>query len=292
MACFFFEWGIYFESFTMKDAIGNFCLINGSMLPVSELEKFISVPDFPVYEVLRVEKGILLFLEDHMQRLKNTFSMVSREGEIRIESIPEQLNRLIRENKIQSGAVKLLFFFFDERFQAVFYQMQPYSPAEEEYKTGVKTISLHLERLNPNAKIWNEAFRKITHAEIQKANAFEAILVGRDGFVTEGSRSNVFFVKDKALLTSPLENVLPGITRKNVLGVCKRLNVKVEVRPISFQEIKQFDAAFLTGTTRMLVPIREIDGIVFNANNRLVERIIEGFEELVEEYVANHTTKK
>ena len=286
MACFFFEWGI------MKDAIGNFCLINGSMLPVSELEKFISVPDFPVYEVLRVEKGILLFLEDHMQRLKNTFSMVSRKGKIRIESIPEQLKRLIRENKIQSGAVKLLFFFFDERSQAVFYQMQPYGPAEEEYKTGVKTISLHLERLSPNAKIWNGAFRKITNIEIQKANAFEAILVDRDGFVTEGSRSNIFFVKDKILLTSPLENVLPGITRKNVLGVCKRLHVKVEVRPISFQEIKQFDAAFLTGTTRILVPIREIDGIVFNANNRLVERIIEGFEELVEEYVANHTTKK
>jgi branched-chain amino acid aminotransferase len=276
----------------MKDAIGNFCLINDKMVSVSELGKFILVPDFPVYEVLRVEKGILLFLDDHMQRLKNTFSMVSWEGKTQIENIPEQLNKLIRENNIQSGAVKLLFFYFEERFQVVFYQMQPYSPNEEEYKTGVKTISLHLERLNPNAKIWNEAFRKITNAEIQKADAFEAVLIDRDGFVTEGSRSNIFFVKDETLFTPPLENVLPGITRKNVLEVCKRLNVKVDIRPISFDEISYFDAAFLTGTTRIQVPISKIDELEFNADNRLVERIIGGFKELVDEYISNLTIKK
>jgi branched-chain amino acid aminotransferase len=271
----------------MKDAIGNFCLVNDQMVPVSELGKFISVPDFPVYEVLRIEKGILLFLDDHMQRLRNTFSMVSWEGNTQIGPIPGQLKKLILENNIQSGAVKLLFFYFDEKFQVVFYQMKPYSPAEEEYKTGVKTISLHMERLNPNAKIWNEAFRKITIAEIQKANAFEAVLVDRDGFVTEGSRSNIFFVKDNILFTPPLEHVLPGITRKNVLEICKRLNVKVEVYPISFHEINHFDAAFLTGTTRILVPICKIDDISFNTDNQLVDLIINGFKELVKEYVDN-----
>ncbi len=272
----------------MKDAIGDFCLVNGRLLPVSELGKFISVPDFPVYEVLRVEEGTLLFLDDHLQRLKNTFSMVSWEKIVPVGPIPGQLKKLIRENKTQSGAVKLLFFFFEEKFQAIFYQMQPYSPSEEEYKTGVKAISLHLERINPNAKLWNEGFRKTTNSEIQKSSAFEAVLIDRDGFVTEGSRSNIFFVKDNILFTPPLENVLPGITRKNVLEVCKRLNVKAEVCPVSFRGIARFDAAFLTGTTRILVPVNRIDDISFNVENPLVERIIDGFGELVREYTSTH----
>ncbi len=257
------------------------------MVPVLELKKFNLVPDFPVYEVLRVEEGVLLFVEDHMQRLKNTFSIVSWEGNVSINIIPKQLAKLIEQNQIQSGAVKLLFFYFQKEFQVVFYQMQPYSPAEEEYKTGVKTISLHLERLNPNAKIWNESFRKKTNSEIQKANAFEAILVDRDGFVTEGSRSNIFFVKDNILFTPPLETVLPGVTRKNVLEVCQRMNVKVEICQISFKEIAKFDSAFLTGTTRILVPISQIGDIFFIVENPLVERIINGFKELVSEYISH-----
>ena len=269
----------------MKDAIGDYCLINDRIAPVSELGQFISVSDFPAYEVLRIKEGILLFLEDHMQRLKNTFSIVSREGIADLEPIPDQLKHLIRQNQIRSGAVKLLFFQFEGKSQSVFYQMQPYGPREEEYQTGVKAISLYLERLNPNAKIWNEAFRKTTNAEIHKAKAFEAVLINRDGFVTEGSRSNIFFVKGGILFTPPLENVLPGITRKNVMEVCKRLNIKVEVRPISFHEISQFDAAFLTGTTRIQVPIRIIDNIPFNPGNQLVEQIIDGFRELVVEYI-------
>ena len=260
------------------------------MAPVSDLEKFILVPDFPVYEVLRVEEGILLFLEDHMRRLKNTFSIVSWKGNVSINNIPKQLAKLIEQNSIQSGAVKLLFFYFQDEFQVVFYQMQPYSPAKEEYQTGVKTILLHLERLNPNAKIWNENFRKKTNREIQEKHAFEAVLVDRDGLVTEGSRSNIFFVKDNILFTPPLETVLPGITRKNVLDVCKQLNGKVEIRPVSLKEIAQFDAAFLTGTTRILVPISKIDDISFNVKNQLVERIINGFNDLVNNYIS-HTRK-
>ncbi len=270
----------------MNDAIGNFCLINERLLSVSELKKFIRASDVPIYEVLRVEEGVLLFVEDHMQRLKNTFSIVSSKGNVSFDRIPGQLAILIKQNQIRSGAVKLLFFYFQDEFQIVFYQMQPYSPTEEEYITGVRTISLPLERLNPNAKIWNEDFRKKTNSEIKKANAFEAVLVDRDGFVTEGSRSNIFFVKDNILFTPPLENVLPGITRKNVLEVCKRLNVKTEVCPILFMEITQFDAAFLTGTTRILVPISKIDDIHFNVENPLVERIINGFKEMVGEYIS------
>ena len=256
------------------------------MVPVSDLKKFTLVPDFPVYEVLRVEESVLLFLEDHMRRLKNTFSIVSWQGKVSIEKIPGQIAKLIEQNKIWSGAVKLLFFYFQEEFQVVFYQMQPFSPLEEEYQTGVRTITLHLERLNPNAKIWNEKFRKKTNGEIQKKHAFEAVLVDRNGFVTEGSRSNIFFVKDNILFSPPLDTVLPGITRKNVLEVCERLNGKVEIRPISFKEIALFDAAFLTGTTRILVPISKIDDIPFNVENQLVERIINGFKDLVNEYIS------
>ena len=106
-------------------------------------------------------------------------------------------------------------------------------------------------------------------------NAFEAILINHDDTVSEGSRSNVFFVKDKKIITSPDELVLLGVTRSKVISACQETFV-VEKRIINFNELKDFDGAFITGTSNDVLPIKTMDDIVYNSSqNKVVKRVSE-----------------
>ena len=70
-------------------------------------------------------------------------------------------------------------------------------PSKEYYKKGVKVILYYGERENPNLKVVSTAFRAKVAEKMKEANAHEALLVDRHGFITEGSKSNFFGIKDK-----------------------------------------------------------------------------------------------
>jgi branched-chain amino acid aminotransferase len=109
--------------------------------------------------------------------------------------------------------------------------------------------------------------------------------VNKQGLITEASRSNVFFIKNEKIYTSPVSMVLPGITRKKVLYVCDRLNIKVEMRNISVSELSDFESCFLTGTARKIVPVKRIEGITFDPRNAILNEVSNEFEKLVQEYI-------
>ena len=129
------------------------------------------------------------------------------------------------------------------------------------------------------------AFAQKAKDFIKNSNAFEAILVNKDGNITEGSRSNIFFVKSDVVFTPPENIILPGITRKKVLGICNFLNQSVFIENISYINISEFDSAFLTGTSRKIVPVKFIDNIEFEAGSDLLKKISRLYDNLVGEYI-------
>src|SRR5690606_3534948 len=95
--------------------------------------------------------------------------------------------------------------------------------------------------------------------EAYESGCAEAIFV-RDGFVTEGSSSNAFGVKDGVLITHPATNlILNGITRQVVLKLCSELNIPVEERAITPDEMYTMDEFFITSTTSEITPVVVID---------------------------------
>jgi len=166
--------------------------------------------------------------------------------------------------------------------------MEPHLPKEEEYILGVKTVLLNEERVNPNAKIWNEDLREKSILLLEKTDTYETILVNEEGNITEASRSNIFFVKGNTIYTTPGSLVLPGITRKKVLEVCARLEIPIQYKNIRVQDLGIYDSCFLTGTARKIVPIRKIEEIEFDAKNLLVQKISTAFEDIVTEYIQNN----
>ena len=96
----------------------------------------------------------------------------------------------------------------------------------------------------------------------QKAGADEAIMLNSRGELCEGVTSNVFIVKDGALLTPPLTSgCLPGVTRETVLELCEALQIEVKEEELSLSDLFACDEAFLTSSLREVQSIASVDGI-------------------------------
>jgi len=265
----------------MSDCVGNKYLINNSVYPASDFDDDLLQSGKMVYEVIRVEEGIPLFIEDYLNRLKTTIILSGLKINFDPVSLEKLIQRLIDINDFRQGPVKLMI----SVDKTVGYLMKPYLPEPLGYLSGVKTVFIHIERANPNAKVWNPPFRETIINALKQNSAYEAILVNRNGEITEGSRSNVFFVKGDELYTAPSAAVLPGITRMKVLEVCNSENIKVNEVNLPLSEIGNYDSVFITGTSRKVLPVRQIDNRIFSVDNELVRRISIKFEELTSEYI-------
>jgi branched-chain amino acid aminotransferase len=93
------------------------------------------------------------------------------------------------------------------------------------------------------------------------ANGFdEAIMLGSDGHVSEGSAENIFIVRDRALITPPVsDNILEGITRRELIKMARSLSVEVVERSIDRTELYAADEIFLCGTGAQISAVVEVD---------------------------------
>ena len=103
--------------------------------------------------------------------------------------------------------------------------------------------------------------------------AYEAILVNENNLITEGSRSNIFFLKGENLVTAPDNVILNGITRKNILDICAENGIEVRFECVNAARIKEYDAVFMTGTSPMVLPFCCIDNESFDVKLPLIGRL-------------------
>ena len=90
--------------------------------------------------------------------------------------------------------------------------------------------------------------------------AEEAILMDKNGYISEGSGENLFIVKNSKLITPTTDYCLNGITRQSVISIAKNLNYSVEEKNLSFEDLLNADEAFYSGTAVEITPISTVDG--------------------------------
>jgi len=119
---------------------------------------------------------------------------------------------------------------------------------------------------------------------MEKYKVYELLLTS-DGKVTEGSRSNIFFIKGQTIFTAPGDSVLKGITRKKIFGVCKKIRFEVIEKVISINELSDYEAAFLSGTSPKVLPIKQIQGLSeYDTQNETLNKVREAYDELIDSY--------
>lgn len=259
-------------------------IVRSEAMHVSDLNK-----DKSVYEVLRVIEGTPLFLEDHFKRLQSSVHMSGLMFKMNYPEFEQHIRTLCKVNNQLIGNVKFVLSvdMLESRWSFSFI---PHSyPTEAEYRQGVAIGLLNAERDNPNAKIIQQTVRDKANQMMEEQKFYEVLLVDRNGLITEGSRSNVFFVKGDQFFTAPTTMVLAGITRMKVLECLQELNFTVLEQAVSSAEIGQYDAVFLTGTSPKVLPVNCIDDHFFRVGNPMVEQLMSTYNSVIEHYI---TSKK
>lgn len=267
------------------EAILKYYLEDGHIEELSNYTKDTEEKERIIYEVFRVASGVPLFYEDHIKRLESSFKLTNKVFSYNYDKIKEYILKLIKANDIKFGNIKLTFDIKTDTMKII--SIKHSYPTEEMYENGVNTIFYHGERTNPNAKIIDTNFRSRVTEEINKNSAFEAILVNNDGYITEGSKSNIFMIKDGILYTSPLEDVLPGVTRGRIINVAKNSNIKFEEKKVNYQDIEKYDAVFISGTSPNILPIAKINDKEFDVNNKTMRNLMRNFNEDINNYINN-----
>lgn len=247
---------------------------NGKII---QQEPDLTFPDKSVYEVIRILDGVPLFFEEHLKRLT--------------QSLASQGYPLLYSNKDYYHAIQTVinerscncrihvYKVHDQLFHEVFIVPHAY-PTETMYQRGVNVVSANIIRDNPHVKVYKVSYIEHVSALKKQTGAYEIVLYDQEGKVTEGSRSNIFFIQGKTLITPCAKDVLLGISREKVIEVAKQHGFELEERDVYIHEIKEMEGAFLTGTSIHVLPIAFFDDIQFKINaDTMVHHLLNMFKD-------------
>lgn len=264
-------------------------IYNGKTYNTDDDTGFKDNDSLSIYEVIRVKKGVALFKEDHIDRMINSAKMLNFNMKKSKEEISREIDKLISINNAKNHNIKLVCNDLDKSQNFLSYITSGSYNIEDIPKGGAHAIIFKAERDNPNIKVVNTSQREMINNELKEKGALEALLEDEEGNITEGSRSNMFFVKGNKLYTAPSKKVLLGITRSKVMKICDDLGIEVVESDIKKSELCEVDGLFMSTTPLGVLPINSVGDIELNSeNNEIIKKIVDGYEALTEEYIKNY----
>ncbi|UZQ50495.1 aminotransferase class IV [Clostridium kluyveri] len=273
----------------MEQYSNNFFLYNDEIKNKEESLEDTSYNGKSIYEVIRIIDGKPLFLEPHLRRMENSCKITGLRIWLTGDEIKNRIKKLVEVNKAYIGNIKIIFNFSRENVFMAYFSKYFYPPLKY-YKTGVDTIFFHGEREDPNAKVINAAFREKVNEKIKENNVFEAILVDNKGNITEGSKSNIFMIKGEKVITAPVGDVLPGVTRDVIIKICKDMGFEVMEEKINYKQIEKLDALFISGTSPKVLPVKRVENIDFHSpENKVLMSIMNAYDHEMEKDIKSFT---
>lgn len=239
---------------------------------------------YGVYETLRFSKGTIHFLDDHIDRLFNSAHVISVDHNFDKDLIKKNLTELLEQNQAEACNIKILLLGGKDQDSANLYTFcsNPLFPDRKLYKTGIVCVTENYERLWPGAKTLNMLPSYLAYKKAREADAYECLLINKEGFVTEGTRTNFFVIKAKTIISPVLEDILPGVTRDKVLKVARENGYSVVEQNIKLSELKDYDGAFLTSTSAKIMPIKSVDDFEFSEIPDELKHLIKLFNEFLD----------
>ncbi len=272
----------------MSEITGVYHILNGEIKNNKDFDdSFLNEPKY-LYEVFRTIDKIPLFIEDHLSRFEQSVNLNNDNLPFSKNEIFEQVDTLIQYNDFKDHKIKMVFLpsNFNQKQKFLLYHTPKDYPSKLQYLQGVPVSFYYKTRENPNVKLMDTFLRSNTDKIKVERNVYETILVDPEGYITEGSRSNIFFINDNDYIyTPPLDYVLPGITRKYIIQLCEEMGIKIIERMIHIGEVKKMKAVFISGTSRKVLPVNKIENLQFSVKNPLLLEIKDSFDKKIERYI-------
>jgi len=271
--------------------------VNGAFFPrdkavVSVFDSGFALGD-GVWEGLRVMEGGVAFWPEHLKRLYAGAKTIDMDIGLTREELTARLMDCLKANGMRDGVhIRLM---VTRGIKKTPYQGPRFTIGKAtvviipEYKTpvpavqarGVSLFTVHVRRTGPaeqDQKLNSHSKLNCIMACIQadKAGADEALMLDPAGFVATCNSTHFFIVRDGEVWTSPPEYCLGGITRGNILRVCREAGIPAVEKRFSLFDVYSADEAFITGTFAGVTPVREVDGRVIEQLDGPVSQRVRG----------------
>ena len=228
-----------------------------------------------VYEVTAVIDNKLIDFPAHIERLENSLNELEIKNIFSYDLLLKMHKDLVNKNKfsnkegliymqVSRGTIERDFLIKDKDVTPnIFAFTQEKKLTDVNYKTnGLEIITRNdLRWQRKDIKTTQLLFATLIKTEAHKLGADDAWLIDADGFVNEGTSNNAYIIdKNNNIITRNLSNkLLPGITRKTIIEVAKKLKLSIEERPFTVKEALESNEAFISSASTLIAPITKID---------------------------------
>lgn len=255
-----------------------------------------------IYETLRAYKGTVFMLDEHIERLFRSASMIGLRINKTAAAIAKAVHETIRVNKHKEAYIRITvsrgegplgldpdlcpvptFIIMSREFKAY--------PAQY-YQRGVKTAVADTRRnysraLDPAIKSLNFLNNILAKTEAKDRGAYEAIMLNYRGYVAEGTISNVFFVRDGVLCTpAPGVGILDGITRRIILEAAGESGIETSEGRFRREDMYNAQEVFISNTTMEVMPVSYVDDIkIGKGPGRVTKTLHKAYRKKVKDYI-------
>jgi len=252
-----------------------------------------------IYETMRAYSGVVFQFERHIERLRRSAAFIKLQlPEYR--HIRSAVEVTLDANKLSNAYIRITvsrgkgpigldpdlcteptFVVFAEKFNEY---------PDQFYKRGVRLIIAKTRRnlkdaLDPKIKSLNFLNNILAKMETKEKDAYEAVMLNADGFVAEGTVSNIFFVRDNVLCTASQDvGILDGITRELVVSLAKRNGIMVNEGKFYPEELLQSSEVFFTNTTAEVMPVCRVEDKDFDVGD-MTRSLHALYDEAVSDYI-------
>ena len=247
----------------------------------------------------KTEKGAAIFrLDDHTNRLFEAAAKLSIEIPYSRDELNEVQKEIFKINNLEEGYLRPIVYLGSESLGiratelsvnvAVAAWEWPSYMSPEAKESGISVIKSSFDQysnpLHSGYKIIGTYINStMALHEAIKMGADEAILLDKNGFISEGSGENIFLIKDNKIFTPRTEHCLNGITRKSVITIASDMGFDVVEKDLTLDELFDSDEAFFTGTAVEITPISKIDKKVIGIGSRgpITEKLQKTYSDII-----------
>lgn len=243
--------------------------LNGKFVAQQDARLSVLEPGFlygwGVFETMRAYNQKIVYLDAHLKRLKSSCSLIDMKLPYPLVKLKKIIKNVVEKCRISDIYIRLTLSKSSQGTN-IFLVAKKYQPHSfKKYRKGFSACICPF-RQNENSKLahlktTNYLFYQLAYLKAKHKGFDEAIILNSRGFITEASRSNIFFIKNKELFTPSLDcGVLAGITRKVVFDLARIYNLKIYEGKFTIYDLDEADEAFLTNALMGIMPLVSVEG--------------------------------
>ncbi|MDD5431684.1 MAG: aminotransferase class IV [Candidatus Omnitrophica bacterium] len=259
--------------------------LNGKFTGSLEAKTSVMDPGFcfglGLFESMRSYRGKIVYLDEHIERIKNSCRLIGLKFPFSAPRLKQLIRKCVDANGSVDTYVKLILWKAIKGTNYLIITKRYNAPSLNRYKSGFKVLISDLRQdeksLTARIKTTNRLLYQLSFNEARKKGFDEALILNNRGLLAEGSRSNVFFIKDNEVFTPSLEcGCLGGVTRKVIFDLCSKLKIKIYTGRFTVKDLLESDEAFLTNSLMGIMPLSFLNqNAIGNASLRHITSLLQ-----------------